>query len=75
MFEKNRILVAGVYTEAEHDAFMSYPYETGKEFEGFNMRWGNPIYLGYEYHSTVAQLDVAENYTEVDILEEEQPVE
>ena len=73
MFEKNRILVAGVYSEEEHDAFMANPYETGKEFEGFNMKWGNPIYLGYEYHTGAARLDVAENYAEVD--KEEEPIE
>lgn len=65
MYEKDRVLVAGVYTEVEHDNFMAEPYDTGKELYGFGRNWGNVIYLGYEYHTGVKRLDVKENYIEI----------
>lgn len=72
MFEKNRILIAGVYTEEQHDAFMAEPYETGKTLKAFGINMGDMVHLGYEFWSEygVKKLDVADNYTEIDKPEE-----
>ncbi len=75
MYEKNRVLIAGVSSEAEHDTYTANPYDTGKELFGFGINWGTRLHLGYEYHTGVAVWDVAESYEEIDKVYEDEPLE
>ena len=77
MFEKNRILIAGVYSEEEHDAYMSEPWETGKRLYAFGMEMGTKAHLGYEFWSDygVKKLDTIDNYEEIDKPEPEKTEE